>query len=156
VQLVIAGPENDHYGREVRGWVSERGLNGAVHFVGPLRGGDVIQAYVDADVFALPSYTENFGMTVAEAMACALPVVISDQVNIHAEVSQAGAGLVTRCDAGDVANALTQLLGDRRQRETMGRAGRSLVQQRFTWPAIVNALTAQYEAVIERYGRNRS
>jgi glycosyltransferase involved in cell wall biosynthesis len=153
-QLVIAGPENDDYGREVRGWVSERGLNSAVHFVGPLHGGDVIQAYVDADAFALPSYTENFGMTVAEAMACALPVVISDQVNIHAEVSQAGAGLVTRCDAADVANALTQLLGDRQQREMMGKAGRNLVQQRFTWPAIVNALTAQYEAVIERHSRN--
>ena len=86
-QLVIAGPENDDYGQKVRGWVRERGLDASVHFVGLLSGPDVVQAYVDADVFALPSYTENFGMTVAESMACALPVVISDQVNIHAEVA---------------------------------------------------------------------
>ena len=124
VQLVIAGPENDDYGQQVRGWVRERGLDAAVHFVGPLHGADVVQAYVDADVFALPSYTENFGMTVAEAMACALPVVISDQVNIHAEVSGAGAGLVTACDAGEVTAALEQLLRDADRRRAMGAAGR--------------------------------
>jgi len=152
-RLVVAGPENDAYGRQVRGWVCERGLEAAVHFVGPLEGADVVQAYVDADVFALPSYTENFGMTVAEAMACALPVVISDQVNIHADVSGAGAGLVTRCDAGEVTAALALLLGDADRRRTMGAAGRRLVQERFTWPAIVEQLTAEYQNVIDRQRR---
>lgn len=152
-QLVIAGPENDDYGQKVRSWVRERGLESAVHFVGSLQGDDVVQAYVDADVFALPSYTENFGMTVAEAMACALPVVISDQVNIHAEVSTAGAGLVTRCDADDTTQALVTLLQDPERRRTMGKAGRRLVQAHYTWPAIVDALTREYQAVIDRHNR---
>lgn len=152
-QLVIAGPENDDYGQQVRGWVCERGLEATVHFVGPLEGADVVQAYVDADVFALPSYTENFGMTVAEAMACALPVVISDQVNIHAEVSGAGAGLVTACDVGEVTAALESLLRDPDRRRAMGAAGRRLVQDRFTWPAIVEQLTAEYQKVIDRHRR---
>lgn len=151
-QLVIAGPENDDYGRKVRGWVGERGLQAAVHFVGSLEGADVVQAYVDADGFALPSYTENFGMTVAEAMACALPVVISDQVNIHAEVSGAGAGLVTACDVGEVTAALESLLRDPDRRRAMGAAGRRLVQERFAWPAIVEQLTAEYQKVIDRHG----
>lgn len=151
VQLVIAGPENDDYGQRVRGWVRERGLDAAVHFVGPLHGADVLQAYVDADVFALPSYTENFGMTVIEALACSVPVVISDQVNIHAEVSGAGAGLVTHCDADEVAQALEALLVDVDRRRAMGEAGRQLVKARFTWPAIVDALTAEYEQVIARH-----
>lgn len=150
-QLVIVGPENDDYGQTVRGWVREHGLEDAVHFVGPLRGADVVQAYVDADVFALPSYTENFGMTVAEAMACALPVVISDQVNIHAEVAKAGAGLVTRCDVGELTEALEALLHDSIRRRAMGEAGRRLVQDRYTWPAIIDALTREYETVIERH-----
>jgi len=151
VQLVIAGPENDDYGQRVCGWVRERGLDAAVHFVGPLHGADVLQAYVDADVFALPSYTENFGMTVIEALACSVPVVISDQVNIHAEVSGAGAGLVTRCDAGEVAQALEALLIDADRRRAMGEAGRQLVKERFTWLAIVDALTAEYAQVIARH-----
>lgn len=150
VQLVIAGPENDNYGQQVRGWVRERGLEAAVHFVGPLHGADVMQAYVDADVFALPSYTENFGMTVVEAMACACPVVISDQVNIHAEVSGAGAGLVTRCDVDEVSAALKALLQDSDRRRAMGEAGRKLVLERYTWSQIVKQLTMEYQKVIER------
>lgn len=153
VQLVIAGPDNDDYGQKVRSWVCDRGLEATVHFVGPLHGADVLQAYVDADVFVLPSYTENFGMTVAEAMACALPVVISDQVNIHAEVSGVGAGVVTRCDADEVANALEGLLREPDRRRAMGEAGRRLVQERFTWPAIVEQLTAEYQNVIDRHHR---
>lgn len=149
VQLVIVGPENDDYGRTVRKWVTERGLNSSVHFVGPLYGVDVLRAYVDADVFVLPSYTENFGMAVVEAMACALPVVISDQVNIHAEISSAGAGLVTRCDADDVAAALLALLGDADRRHSMGRSGRQFVQERYSWPSIVDALTKEYTQLLE-------
>ena len=148
VQLAIVGPENDRFGQQVRAWVTERRLTDSVHFVGHLEGADVIQAYVDADVFVLPSYTENFGMTVVEAMACALPVVISDQVNIHAEVVQSGAGLVTRCDAAEVAEAVIELLADPERRTVMGSAGRVAAQLRYTWPNIVDALTLEYTSVI--------
>lgn len=152
-QLVIAGPDNDDYGLKVRRWVHEYDLEGAVHFVGPLYGNDVVQAYVDADVFVLPSYTENFGMTVVEAMACALPVVISDQVNIYAEVAGAGAGLVTPCDAYKVSGALEELLRDAKRRRAMGEAGRRLARECYTWPTIVEALTKEYGYVIDRQRR---
>ena len=151
-QMIIAGPENDAYGRDVRRWVAERGLSSCVKFVGPLHGGDVVQAYVDADVFALPSYTENFGMTVVEAAACSLPVVISDQVNIHAEITGASAGLVTRCDVEEVAQALVTLLKNPQRRKAMGTAGRRLVRQRYSWPAIVVDLTTKYEDIIRSRG----
>lgn len=149
-QLVIAGPENDNHGQKVRRWVTERKLDSAVHFVGPLQGADVVQAYVDADVFVLPSYTENFGMTVVEALACALPVVITDQVNIHAEISSAGVGLVTQCEIAQITDAIELLLHDAARRRDMGEAGRRLVRDRFTWPAIVNTFNKEYERVIER------
>ncbi len=147
-QLAIVGPENDSFGQQVRAWVGERGLTDSVHFVGHLDGADVIQAYVDADVFVLPSYTENFGMTVVEAMACAVPVVISDQVNIHAEVAQSGAGLVTHCDVSEVAEAVLGLLADPERRAVMGSAGRAAAQMRYTWPSIVDALSREYTSVI--------
>jgi glycosyltransferase involved in cell wall biosynthesis len=148
VQLVIAGPENDDYGKKVRGWVQERGLGSHVHFIGSLKAEDTLKAYVDADVFALPSYTENFGLTVIESLACFLPVVITDQVNIHADVSGAGAGIVTRCEVDEIAHALQTLLTDPGRRHAMGHAGRRLVEIQYTWPHIIEELTRVYEALI--------
>lgn len=147
-KLVIVGPENDEYGERVRGWVRDSGLEDAVHFVGALHRDDVVQAYVDADVFALPSYTENFGMTVVEAMACALPVVISDQVNICAEVARVRGGLVVRCDVQELAGALEALLCDADSRKAMGASGRRFVEDTYTWPKIVGALANEYKARI--------
>ena len=152
--LAIVGPDNEGYGAKVRGWVAEHGLQACVRFLDHLQDEAVLQAYVDADVFALPSYTENFGMVVAESLACATPVVISDQVNIHREVSGAGAGLVTRCDAGEVAAALCTLLADAPRRAAMGAAGRALVQRIWTWDVVARQLTAEYELVIERHHKN--
>ena len=148
--LVIAGPDDDGYGEEVSRWVSELGLGGNVRIVGPLNGIDVPQAYRDADVLAQTSHTENFGMTIVEAMACGLPVVISDQVGIHPEVSRSGAGLVTSRNASEISQALLMLLGDKGRRFAMGRAGRKLVQQCYSWPSIVAALDSQYEDIIRR------
>lgn len=149
-RLVIAGPDNDGYGDEVRRWVRERGLEPVVRLCGPLDAEAVLQAYTSADVFVMPSYAEGFGMAVLEAMACGRPVVISDQVNIHAPVAHAGAGLVTRSDAGELAAALTGLLRDVARARAMGDAGRRLVQAHYTWPAIVELLSSEYAATIER------
>lgn len=149
-RLAIIGPDNEGYGAKVRDWVSKYELNRAVHFVDYLHGDDVMQAYVDADVFALPSYTENFGMTVAESLACGTPVVISDQVNIHHEVAAAGAGLVTHCDVTEVAEALDVLLCDAPRRQAIGAAGRALVQRKWTWEVVACDLLVEYEKVIER------
>lgn len=102
--LVLAGPD-DGYGPTVRRWLDAEGVLGRVTFTGMLLGRDKLAALRDADVFALPSYTENFGMAVVEAMACGIPVVISDRVNIWREVAAAGAGRVTRCDAEEVGTA---------------------------------------------------
>lgn len=146
--LAIVGPDSEDYGRKVRSWVAEHQLQQCVRFVDALTGGAVLEAYVDADVFALPSYTENFGMVVAEALACECPVVISDQVNIHGDVTSAGAGLVTRCDAKEVTSALTALLRDPTRRAAMGAAGRQLVRRKWTWDVVAAELEVEYERVI--------
>ena len=147
--LAIVGPDNEGYLSKVRSWVQEARLDRVVHFVDHLKDNAVIQAYVDADIFVLPSYTENFGLTVVEAMACGLPVVISDQVNIHADIAKARAGIVTQCERSAIASALDTFLNDPAAGRTCGAAGRRLVKQRFTWPATVEVLQKEYEAIIK-------
>ena len=84
-------------------------------------------------------------------MACAIPVIISDQVKIHEEVSKIGAGLVTRCEADEVASAINILLQDPERRNKLGVAGRELVRKKYCWDAIVPELTNKYEAILERH-----
>ena len=92
--LVIAGPDQGGYESRIRQLVQQHGLGERVVFTGMLYGSDRIAAMVDASLFVLPSYQENFGIAVAEALAAGTPVLISDRVNIHPEVTAAGVGAV--------------------------------------------------------------
>lgn len=87
VHLVITGPDNDGYGDKVKQWIDEKNLNNRVTFTGMLTGKDKLEVLNDANVFVLPSYSENFGISVIEAMISGLPVVISNKVNIYRELS---------------------------------------------------------------------
>ena len=94
LHLLLAGPDNEGYGVKVRKWIAEKGIGGQVTFTGMLHGKMKLAVMQDAAVFVLPSYTENFGISVVEAMACGLPVIISDKVNIWREVAGAGRRLI--------------------------------------------------------------
>ncbi|QVL48718.1 MAG: glycosyltransferase [Thiocapsa sp.] len=147
-RLAIVGPSNDGYGDLVRGWVRDRALADAVTFVEFLTGPAVVQAYVDADVFVLPSYTENFGVTVVEAMACATPVVVSDHVKVHFDVSRANAGIVTTQDRYAVAEGIITFLRDGILRDAFGNNGRIFAREHFAWRHIIERLNVVYKTVV--------
>jgi glycosyltransferase involved in cell wall biosynthesis len=142
--LAIVGPDNDGYGAAVRQMVTDTGQSDAVTFVEMLKGPEVNQAYVDADLFVLSSYVENFGNTVIEALACATPVLISDQVNIHREVAASGSGSVTKCDVAEIAEALETLIKSPDRLMKMGKLGREWVQRDYCWDKIVQRLDVEY------------
>jgi glycosyltransferase involved in cell wall biosynthesis len=146
---VIAGPDGG-YRAATEGFVDAAGIRERTIFTGLLQGEDKLAALADADLFVLPSYSENFGIAVIEAMACGLPVVISDKVNIWREIVADGAGLATPCDAAAVADAMARLLADPGLRRDMGEAGRRSVARRYEWDHVAAALEEAYRAVIAR------
>jgi glycosyltransferase involved in cell wall biosynthesis len=81
-------------------------------------------------------------------MACGLPVVISDKVNLWREVETAGAGLVVPGAAAPLAEALGRLLADPELATDMGRRGQALVAQRFQWDSIAQAMQDLYAGII--------
>jgi glycosyltransferase involved in cell wall biosynthesis len=95
-KLVIAGPGLDTlYGKKMQQLVaSSKKLQESVFFPGMLSGDSKWGAFYQSDTFILPSHQENFGIAVAEALACSKPVLISNQVNIWREIIDAGGGLV--------------------------------------------------------------
>jgi len=123
IALVLAGPDNEGFERVVRGWVEKAGIAYRTLFAGMIEPEQKWNLLCDADVFALTSYSENFGIAVVEAMAANLPVVISDRVNIATEVEAAGAGVVVPCEAGATARALAGLLRAPRKVRDLARAG---------------------------------
>jgi len=94
LDLVIAGPDPVGWSKELRALADRLGVGHRVHWPGMLKGEAKWGALRSAAALLLPSHQENFGVVVAEAMACATPVLISDKVNIWREVSSAHAGLV--------------------------------------------------------------
>jgi len=146
--LVVAGSGPAAYERHLAALAADNGLAGRTVFLGLVQGDDKWAVLRDADVFVLPSYRENFGFAVVEALAAGLPVVISDGVNIHREIGDAGAGIVTGLDPEEVGAAVGRLLGDDRLREDMGAAAESLASRRFTWTASAEGITRVYEEVL--------
>jgi glycosyltransferase involved in cell wall biosynthesis len=152
VHLILAGPDDDGYGAQVHRWLEAEGVLGRATFTGMLLGEEKLAALRNADVFVLPSYTENFGIAVTEAMSCGLPVVISNKVNIWREVAEVGAGFVVNCDVEEISKALLTLLDDPLLRKDMGQRGRRLVAERFTWEVMGEQMVQVYQQILLQQG----
>ena len=148
VHLLIVGPDEGQNEKKVREWLKAEGVLERVTFTGMLTGKEKLETYAGCTLFVLPSYSENFGMAVIEAMTCGLPVVISDQVGIHREVAKDSAGLVVNCDSEQLAQAMIKLLDDTDLSQRMGKNGRRLVNERFTLDKIATKMIEAYERVI--------
>jgi glycosyltransferase involved in cell wall biosynthesis len=145
--LVIAGPDNDGYQSEVQKLAAGHRVADRLRFTGMLKGRDRIEAFVDADLFTLPSYQENFGIVVAEALACGTPVVISDQVNIHPEISAAGVGGVAPLDIDPLAAELHRWTTDPVVRQRATQNARPFVRDRYDWQNIAKRWRNHYQSL---------
>jgi glycosyltransferase involved in cell wall biosynthesis len=94
LDLVLAGPDPDGLRPGLSTIVEQKGFANRVHWPGMLEGDVKWGAFHAADAFILPSHQENFGIAIAEAIACKLPVLISNKINIWHYVTEDGTGLV--------------------------------------------------------------
>jgi glycosyltransferase involved in cell wall biosynthesis len=94
LHLVMAGPDQQGWSAGLKEIAAQAGLTQRVHWPGMLNGTVKWGSFFASEVFILPSHQENFGMAVAEAMACGRAVLLADKVNIAAEIAADGAGLM--------------------------------------------------------------
>jgi glycosyltransferase involved in cell wall biosynthesis len=94
LHLVVAGPDQTGQLPRLQQLAQAAGVADRVSWPGMLQGEMKWGAFYAAEVFALPSHQENFGIAVAESLGCGLPVLISDKVNIWREIEADGAGIV--------------------------------------------------------------
>ncbi len=146
--LVLAGPDLIGYRREVERMVRELGLEDSVVLTGEVRGAMKDALLANAGVFVLPSYSENFGIAIAEAMAWGRPVIASTETPWK-EVADCGAGWWVKPEDDAFAQALAEALGKgQEQLEAMGARGRALVEERYTWAAPAAKLVRAYEKIL--------
>jgi glycosyltransferase involved in cell wall biosynthesis len=109
-KLVIAGPGLDTpFGKILQQELAKSTkVKDDVFFPGMLAGEAKWGAFYGCEAFVLPSHQENFGIAVAEALACGKPVLISNQVNIWHEVMSEGGGMIEKDNLSGVQNMLKQ------------------------------------------------
>jgi glycosyltransferase involved in cell wall biosynthesis len=88
LHLVFAGPDGEHLQQKLAARAAAAGISHRVHWIGMVTGDRKWGAFYSCEAFALPSHQENFGIAVAEALACGKPVLISDKVNIWEDLAQ--------------------------------------------------------------------
>jgi len=146
--LVIAGNDDESYQPTLQRLATARAVADRVMFIGSVRDEHKWALYEDAQLFLLPSYSENFGNVVAEAMSMGCPVVVSPEVGISAMVEATGAGIVTPCEPHELAAAVRQLMSDPQKRRELGRRGRAAARAQLSWTGIARRTDEFYRQVM--------
>jgi glycosyltransferase involved in cell wall biosynthesis len=141
LRLVMAGPDQTGWSSRLKETAQHLGVADRITWPGMLRGELKWGAFYSAEAFVLPSHQENFGIAVAEAMSCGLPVLISDKVNIWREIERDTAGLVesdTQLGTESLLRRWLAMLPE--SRLEMGRCARQSFMRRFTVEAMAGSL----------------
>ena len=147
-QVLIAGPdESDHKSRVVRE-IRSHGLDEIFKFIGEVRDSDKWELYKNADLFILPTFSENFGIVILEALACGVPVITTkcapwQDLHLHR------CGWWVKPDIGSLSMAISEAVNlSDQDRHDMGVNGRKLVLDKFSWKKIAEEMSEVYWWVI--------
>ena len=143
-RLKIVGPDEAGHRAEVAALVRELALEPAVEFTGELTGAAKAAAFQGADLYLQPSYTENFGMAIVEALAHALPVVTTTGTP-WCQLPERGCGWWVAPSVDELARALSESTAmEDAQRLQMGLNGREWVEKEFAWPQTAQRMKETY------------
>jgi glycosyltransferase involved in cell wall biosynthesis len=135
-ELIIAGPDENGHLSQMRQLAASLQIDGEIIFTGTVTGEAKVNLFYSADAFVLPSYSEGMPMGLIEAMACAVPVIATQECNLPA-ITLAGAGWECRAELNSLTQTLLAALSaDDTERRQRGANGRRLVEMNYSWSAI--------------------
>jgi glycosyltransferase involved in cell wall biosynthesis len=148
VTLNIAGAGTPKYIETLQSLARRLAIDDHVNWLGYLEGDSKSDALAAASAFVLPSYSENFGIAVAEALAAGLPCLVSRGVAISDQIKNAGAGIVVGTTAADIAAGIESMLSDEQAMAAMSVAARALAASAFSIDAMGARLEALYHDIL--------
>lgn len=143
-KLWIAGWGQGNHEAELLGWCADHGLQSSIRFVGPKFGAEKDAMLRSVDAFVLPSFSEGLPVSVLEAWAYGLPVVMTKACNLS-QGFEVGAALCIDTSVPGIAGGLLDIMRmSESDRSTMGLRGRQLVEQQFSWEAYAEQIASVY------------
>jgi glycosyltransferase involved in cell wall biosynthesis len=144
--LTIAGAGDPHYTEALRTYIAKLALIPQVQMVGEVIGIAKKQIFENTDISIVPSYTENFGIVIAEALAHGIPVIAS-RGTPWKRVEEIGCGLWVANEPESLVEAIEQM--SRTPLREMGLRGREWMQREFSWPLIAQKMVQVYEILVQ-------
>jgi glycosyltransferase involved in cell wall biosynthesis len=151
-ELTIAGAGTKAYEAALRSEVRSLGLTQRVHFIGAIADEDKAAFFRRMDMLVMPSFTENFGIVVAEALAHAVPAIAS-RASPWSDLVAHDCGLWVDNDPEGLARAIVTL--SQRDLRAMGQRGRELVQRAYSWDEMSARVKASFEDMLRGHLRER-
>ena len=147
-QIVIAGEGDLTYIDVLKQMVSQAGVQDIISFVGGVYGEDKWNLFRKADVFILPTFSENFGIAIAEALASGTPVITTKGTPWE-DLAKYGCGWYTEIGTMPTVNALKDFLQlDEKTLERMGRNGRRLIEEKYSTQAMADEMMELYRTLL--------
>lgn len=147
--VAVAGPDSHEYAKKIKQLYKDLGIIDATRFLGEVSGELKQAAYRAADVFALPTHSENFGVVVLEALAEGTPVVVSKNAP-WAAVEERRAGFWIENTPSALSHAVTTILSNPDLHEEMSRNAKDFVIEQFSWASIGRSIEQMYQQIIAR------
>jgi glycosyltransferase involved in cell wall biosynthesis len=150
LNLVMAGPDPQQWSAELQQTAAQAGIADRIHWPGMTTGDAKWGAFYGAEAFILPSHQENFGIAVAEAMACGTPVLLSDKVNIAEEIAKDSAGYMEPDTLDGTLHLLQRWIATSAQdRQRMAEQALRSFNQRYDMQQTAKTIIRLFEAAIQ-------
>lgn len=150
LMLVVAGDGEPDYVAALKKLAVGLGIASRVVWAGFVNGEIKDGALAGAQVFVLPSHSENFGIAVAEALSAGLPCVVGHGVAISSAVEGAGAGIAVGVDPASIAEGIERYLASDVTRQKVGEAARELARREYSVEKMGERLIALYESIVDK------
>jgi glycosyltransferase involved in cell wall biosynthesis len=149
-ELVVAGPDDNGHRAEVETLARTLGVHDALRFTGEVGDDAKWMLYREADLFVLPTHSENFGITIAEALAAGTPVITTKGAPWQ-DLETHRCGWWTDIGVAALARALAEAVAvSDEERRAKGARGRALVEARYSWSSVAAQMAEAYAWVLNR------
>jgi glycosyltransferase involved in cell wall biosynthesis len=148
VRLIICGEGDPAFIVTLKNLAASLGVAEQITWAGQVAGEMRLAAFAAAQIFVLPSHSENFGIALLEAMAAGLPCISTDQVALAADAARDDGVKLAAREASSLAEAMNDLFDSKEQREALSHAAQNLVRERYSLTAMGHGLHQLYQDII--------